>query len=111
MDTGDDRSTLTKKKIAHYVGCQGGVERPLNQHDLQLVVHHALEYISHALSKGRKVELRNFGVFEIKPAKAKPRARNPKTNEEVFVPPHRKIHFKAGKKIKAELKKEFHPKS
>ena len=57
-----------------------------------------------------RLELRNFGVFEVKPAKAKPKARNPKTNEEIYVPPHRKIHFKAGKVIKDELKKEYHPK-
>ena len=57
MDAGDDRRTLTKKEIAQYVGCQDDVERPLNQHDMQLVVHHTLECISHALSKGRKVEL------------------------------------------------------
>lgn len=56
-----------------------------------------------------RLELRNFGVFEVKPAKAKPRARNPKTNEEFYVPAHRKIHFRAGKIIKNELKKEFHP--
>ena len=33
-----------------------------------------------------RVEVRNFGVIESKPAKAKPKARNPRTNEEIFVP-------------------------
>ena len=52
-----------------------------------------------------RVEVRNFGVLESKPAKAKPRARNPRTNEEIFVPAHKKTHFKPGKTLKAHLKK------
>ena len=52
-----------------------------------------------------RVEVRNFGVLESKPAKAKPKARNPRTNEEIFVPAHKKTHFKPGKSLKAHLKK------
>ncbi len=55
-----------------------------------------------------RIELRNFGVFEVKPTKAKPRARNPRTNEEVYVPPHRKIHFKPGKLIREVIQQEWH---
>ena len=51
-----------------------------------------------------RIEVRNFGVFEIKPTKAKPRARNPRTNEEVYVPAHKKSHFKPGKILKQILK-------
>ena len=52
-----------------------------------------------------RVEVRNFGVLESKPAKAKPKARNPRTNEEIFVPAHKKTHFKPGKDLKSYLKK------
>lgn len=51
-----------------------------------------------------RIELRNFGVFEVKKTKAKPRARNPRTNEEIYVPPHRKTHFKPSKLLKKFLK-------
>ncbi len=51
-----------------------------------------------------RIEVRNFGVFEVKPTKAKPRARNPRTNEEVYVPAHKKSHFKPGKILKQYLK-------
>ena len=51
-----------------------------------------------------RIEVRNFGVFEVKPTKAKPRARNPRTNEEVYVPAHKKSHFKPGKILKQTLK-------
>ena len=52
-----------------------------------------------------RIEIRNFGVIESKPTKAKPKARNPKTNEEIFVPAHKKTHFKPGKILKSHLKK------
>ncbi|MFH1852880.1 MAG: HU family DNA-binding protein [Candidatus Neomarinimicrobiota bacterium] len=52
-----------------------------------------------------RIEIRNFGVLEVKPTKAKPKARNPRTNEIVYVPAHRKTHFKAGKVIREQLRK------
>lgn len=52
----------------------------------------------------RRIELRNFGVFEIKKTKAKPTARNPQTNETVFVPSRRKTLFRPGKRIHEVLK-------
>ena len=51
-----------------------------------------------------RIEIRDFGVFEVKKTKAKPKARNPKTNEIVYVPPRRKTHFKPGKILKEALK-------
>ena len=50
-----------------------------------------------------RIELRDFGVFEVKKTKAKPKARNPKTNETVFIPSRRKTHFKPSKRLKAVL--------
>ncbi|NQU68513.1 MAG: integration host factor subunit beta [Candidatus Marinimicrobia bacterium] len=58
-------------------------------------------------SSNTRIELRNFGVFEVKPTKAKPRARNPRTNKEVYVPPHRKIHFRPGKSIRDVILQEW----
>ena len=52
-----------------------------------------------------RVEIRNFGVLESKPTKAKPRARNPVTNEEIYVPARKNTRFKPGKLIKEYLKK------
>jgi len=84
----------------------------INMHhdDMKNVVDSVLGTITEMLIEDRsniRIELRNFGVFEVKPTKAKPRARNPRTNEEVYVPPRRKIHFKAGKVIRNELQKEW----
>jgi len=54
-----------------------------------------------------RIEIRNFGVFTVKPTMAKPKARNPRTNEVVYVPAHRKTHFKPGKIIKQVLSKSL----
>lgn len=51
-----------------------------------------------------RIEIRNFGVFEVKPTKAKPKARNPRTNQEVYVPARRKTHFKPGRMLKERMK-------
>jgi integration host factor subunit beta len=51
-----------------------------------------------------RIEIRDFGVFEVKKTKAKPKARNPKTNEVIYVPEHRKTHFKPSKLLKEFLK-------
>ena len=52
-----------------------------------------------------RIEVRNFGVLESKPTKAKPKARNPKTNEEIFVPAHTQTRFKPGKILNDYLRK------
>ena len=57
-----------------------------------------------------RLEIRNFGVFEVKPTKAKPKARNPKTNKIIYVPSRRKISFKAGKELSENLKREWNDK-
>ena len=51
-----------------------------------------------------RIEIRDFGVFEVKMTKAKPKARNPKTNEVLYVPEHRKTHFKPSKLLKEFLR-------
>lgn len=51
-----------------------------------------------------RIEIRDFGVFEVKKTKAKPKARNPKTNEVIYVPEHRKTHFKPSKMLKEFLR-------
>jgi len=47
-----------------------------------------------------RIEIRDFGVFEVKLTKSKPKARNPRTGETIYVPPRRKTHFKPSKLLK-----------
>ena len=57
-----------------------------------------------------RIEIRDFGVFEVKETKAKPKARNPKTNEVIYVPAHRKTHFKPSKLLKTFLREPLEDK-
>lgn len=99
----DDHHTLTKKGIAQYVARQGGTERPISQHDLQVLVHHTLDCISDALAEGRKVELRNFGVFDVVTRKARV-GRNPKNpTVTVQIPPKKTVRFRPGKELKCAV--------
>ena len=54
-----------------------------------------------------RIEIRDFGVFEVKKTKPKPKARNLKTGEFVYVPGRRKMHFKPGKILKSFLKEKM----
>jgi len=47
-----------------------------------------------------RIEIRNFGVFNIFKTKKRTNARNPKTKEIVVIPPRKKIVFKPSKEIK-----------
>ncbi len=53
-----------------------------------------------------RIEIRNFGVFEVKRTKAKPKARNPKKPDQIiYIPPRRKTLFRPGKMLKNVLRK------
>ena len=54
-----------------------------------------------------RIEIRGFGTLEIVIAAAKPAARNPRTNEVIYVPSHRKVRFKAGKLLSNILKQSL----
>jgi len=51
-----------------------------------------------------RAEIRGFGAREVVKAAAKPAVRNPRTNVIYYVPPHRKMRFKAGKLHSSILK-------
>ena len=51
-----------------------------------------------------RIEIRNFGAFEVKTTKANPKARNPRTGEIIYVAAHRKTRFKPGRLLKNVLK-------
>ena len=53
--------------------------------------------------KNVRIELRNFGIFNVVQTKERTNARNPKTGEGVTIPPRKKILFKAGKKLNDNL--------
>ncbi len=73
------------------------------QKEVRETVQLTLDAIAQALSEGRNVELRNFGVFEVQIRKARI-GRNPnKPETDVVIPKRAVIKFKAGKELKAQL--------
>ena len=69
------------------------------------VVQKTLDYIAEELAKGNKVELRNFGVFQIRTRKARV-GRNPNAPEaNVPIPARSVVKFKAGKELRAAVLK------
>jgi integration host factor subunit beta len=99
----DERATtLTKKDLARRVAALQGEPIYKCEPWVNTVIVALRELMLEADPEVR-IELRDFGVFEVKKTKAKPKARNPKTNETVFIPSRRKTHFKPSKRLKEEL--------
>jgi nucleoid DNA-binding protein len=63
------------------------------------------ETLADAIVDGERIEIRGFGSWEVKETNARPRARNPRTGAEVFVPARRKVRFKPGKILRDALSK------
>jgi len=93
-------NNLTKREIVLEIYQKTGFP----QKEVQTTVQMALDIIQNALSEGRNVELRNFGVLEVQVRKARI-GRNPnKPETEVIIPTRAVVKFKSGKILKAKLK-------
>jgi integration host factor subunit beta len=92
-------TTVTKKDLARAVAKAIDCTNNLT---LQMV-DSLFEAMREALIQGNRIEIRGFGVLEVKDTKPKPAARNPRTGEIVYVPARRKTHFKPGKQLKEAL--------
>ncbi len=94
-------ANLTKRDIVLNIYDRTGFA----QKEVREVVQMTLDSIAEALSKGRNVELRNFGVFEVQVRKLRI-GRNPnKPEKDVIIPKRAVIKFKAGKELKGDLKR------
>ena len=93
--------TMTKSDLVIRISNETG----LVQQQVLDVVQKTLDYIAEAVSKGDKVELRNFGVFEVKVRKARI-GRNPNAPAtDVPIPQRAVVKFKPGKEMRAEVLK------
>src|SRR5436189_2509024 len=91
--------TLTKRDLVIRISNETG----LIQQQVLDVLQKTLDYIAEALAKGDKVELRNFGVFEVKVRKARI-GRNPNAPEtDVPIPERAVVKFKPGKEMREEV--------
>ena len=85
---------MTKKEMIQEIAAEFKIEQTL----ARKIVQRCLDSIIDTVVEAGRLELRNFGVFQVKHRAAR-KARNPKTNQEVFVPAKRVITFQAGKNV------------
>ena len=81
-------------------------ESGLQQLQVKRIVQRILESIVDALIEDRRVELRNFGVFELRYRKAR-NSRNLHTGEKITVPGHFTVILKPGKALEQRISEEF----
>src|SRR5580658_3890084 len=92
---------MTKRDLIVLISEETG----LVQQQVLEVVQKTLDHICGALAEGKTVELRNFGVFEVKVRKARI-GRNPNRPEkDVAIPKRAVVKFKAGKEMKESVLK------
>ncbi len=94
---------MTKKEIVKQISDRIG----LTQLKTKEIVQRTFDAIVETLIEVGRIELRNFGVFEVKRRKAR-KARNPRTGEKVDVPPKNVVTFKPGKEMEERVRQMTH---
>jgi nucleoid DNA-binding protein len=93
--------TLTKRDLVLLISDETG----MTQQQVFNIVQKTFDQIVRALAKGEKVEIRNFGVFDIRMRKAR-MGRNPSApGIEVPIPARSVVKFKAGKEMRLGVSK------
>lgn len=90
---------MTKKEIVKTISDEIG----MTQLKTKEIVQKTFQAIVDALVEERRIELRNFGVFEVRKRAAR-KARNPRTGDKVFVPEKFVVTFKPGKEMEERVR-------
>ena len=91
---------MTKKEIVKTISEEIG----LTQLKTKEIVQKTFDAIVETLVEEGRIELRNFGVFEVKKRAAR-KARNPRTGQRVDVPEKFVVTFKPGKEMEERVKR------
>jgi nucleoid DNA-binding protein len=92
---------MTKRDLVVRISGETG----LTQEQVLDVIQKTLDYISDSVAQGKTVELRNFGVFEVKIRKSRI-GRNPNRPEkDVPIPSRAVVKFKPGKEMRESVVK------
>lgn len=90
---------MTKKEIVKTISDEIG----LTQLKTKEIVQKTFDAIVETLVEEKRIELRNFGVFEVKKRAAR-KARNPRTGDKVYVPEKYVVTFKPGKEMEERVR-------
>ena len=91
-------NTITKKDLIDSIADQTQQSRS----DVKRTVQCFLDNVTLFLSQGKRLELRHFGVFEVR-ERAPRKAQNPRTMEPIPVPKRKTVRFKIGQLMKDKL--------
>jgi nucleoid DNA-binding protein len=91
---------MTKKEIVRAISQDVGLPKSKTRE----IVQKTFDAIIDALVNEGRIELRNFGIFEVKKRAARP-GRNPRTGDEILVPERYVVNFKPGKVMEDRVKR------
>ena len=91
--------TITRRDLAKILAEKMGLKKTLAYQCADAL----FQAIAESIMRGNRIEIRGFGVWDVRETNPKASARNPKTGEQVFVPARRKVLFKAGRILKQAL--------
>lgn len=90
---------MAKKEITQAIADDLGLPvRTVHQ-----IIQQTLDGVIETLVREGRMELRNFGIFQVKERKAR-KARNPRTGEVVYLPKRLVVTFKAGKEMQQRVR-------
>ena len=92
---------MTKRELVIQVAEKLG----MTQHEVASVIQTMFDTVTETLVEGNRLEIRNFGVFEVKQRDARI-GRNPRTGVEVPIPQKSVAFFKPGKVLKQMVQNE-----
>ena len=96
VDVHREGETLIKLDIINEVVNKTGITKT----KAEMAVETVFESMKRALSHGERIELRGFGIFNVRPRKTGI-GRNPRTGAEVAIPPGKAVRFKPGKELQS----------
>ena len=91
--------TITKADLAKILSDEIDCKNTMAKQAVDVL----FETLADAIIEGERIEIRGFGSWDVKRTNARPRARNPRTGEEVYVPARRKVGFTPGKILRDAL--------
>jgi nucleoid DNA-binding protein len=89
---------MTKRELAKIVAARTALTHTRAEEALQAT----FDVIVETLAAEGRVELRSFGIFEVRQRKAR-QTRNPKTGVLMTIPPHAVVNFKSGKGMREQI--------
>jgi len=99
MADSTNKNTITKRNLVDFISQDKGI----HPNDVRNVIQAFLDRMTDCLSKGERLEFRDFGVFEVVRRKQKI-GRNPKkADEPIIIPERPAVKFTPGKRMKTSI--------